>query len=126
VVSRIKNVTITQKHFAIPASFSMDRYMEETFDQIHEDEIHNVVIRFTPYQAQWIKEHCWYSSQEIDEQKDGSVILKMSVGALDTVMHWVLRYGKKAEVLKPRELLLMIKEELQFTKRIYKAKVKEK
>ena len=100
--------------------------MEETFDQIHEDEIHNVVIRFTPYQAQWIKEHCWYSSQEIDEQKDGSVILKMSVGALDTVMHWVLRYGKKAEVLKPRELLLMIKEELQFTKRIYKAKVKEK
>ncbi len=33
----------------------------------------------------------WFSSQQIEEQKDGSVILKMRVGALDAVMHWVLR-----------------------------------
>ena len=79
-----------------------------------------MVIRFTPYQAQWIKEHCWYSSQEIDEQKDGSVILKMRVGALDAVMHWVLRYGREVEVLEPLELRKMIKEELKMTKRFYK------
>ena len=126
VVSRIKSVSLTKKHFTIPASFSIERYLEESFDQIHDDEVHDVAIRFTPYQAQWIKEHRWHITQEIEEQKDGSVILKMKVGALDAVMHWVLRYGKEAEVLEPRELLLMIKEELRFTKRIYMAKVKEK
>ena len=120
VVSRIKSVTIAKKHFTIPASFSMERYLDETFDQIHQDEIQDVVIRFTPDQAQWIREHRCHSSQEIEEQKDGSVILKMRVGALDAVMHWVLRYGKEAEVLEPKELRQMIKEELRFTKRIYK------
>ena len=120
VVSRIKNVSLTKTHFTIPASFSLERYLDETFDQIHEDEIHNVVIRFTPYQAQWIKEHRWHSSQEIEEQKDGSVILKMRVGALDAVMHWVLRYGREVEVLEPLELRKMIKEELKMTKRFYK------
>jgi len=49
----------------------------------------------------------------------------MRVGALDAVMHWVLHYGKEAEVLEPRGLRLMIKEELRFTKRIYKAKPEE-
>jgi len=120
VFSRIKNVSLTKTHFTIPASFSLERYLDETFDQIHQEEPHNVAIRFTPYQAQWIREHRWHSSQEIEEQKDGSVILKMRVGALDAVMHWVLHYGKEAEVLEPSELRLMIKEELRLTKRIYK------
>ncbi len=46
----------------------------------------------------------------------------MRVGALDAVMHWVLRYGREVEVLEPLELRKMIKEELKMTKRFYKKK----
>ena len=122
IVSRIKNVSLTKEHFAIPVSFSMERYLEETFDQIHEEKTHDVAICFTPYQAQWIKEHQWHSTQEIEEQNDGSVILKLRIGALDALMHWVMRYGREAEVLAPVELREMIKEELKNTMEIYKAK----
>ena len=100
----------------------MERYLAETFDQIHEEETHAIAIHFSSYQAQWIREHHVHSSQEIEEQDDGSVILKMQVGALDALMHWVLRYGKEAEVLEPIELRKMINEELKMTKRIYKPK----
>ena len=44
----------------------------------------------------------------------------MRIGALDAVMHWVMRYGKEAEVLEPKELRQMIIEELRLTKRLYK------
>ena len=80
----------------------------------------DVAILFTPYQAQWIREHRWHSTQVIEEQQDGSVILKMRIGALDAVMHWVLRYGKEAEVLEPVELRCMINEELRLTRELYK------
>ena len=80
----------------------------------------DIAIRFTPHQAQWIREHRWHSTQVIEEQTDGSVILKMRIGALDAVMHWVMRYGKEAEVLEPKELRQMIIEELRLTKRLYK------
>lgn len=119
IVSRIRQVTLTKTPFAIPADFSIESYLEESFDQIHEEEIMDVAILFTPYQAQWIREHRWHSTQVIEELADGSVILKMRIGALDAVMHWVLRYGKEAEVLEPKELRRMINEELLLTGKIY-------
>ena len=122
IVSRIKNVSLTTEHFTIPVSFSMERYLEETFDQIHEEKTHDVAICFNSYQAQWIKEHQWHSTQQIEEQNDGSVILRLRIGALDALMHWVMRYGREAEVLAPVELREMIKEELKNTMEIYKAK----
>ena len=119
VVSRIREVSLTTEHFTIPASFSIDRYIEESFEQIHEERIHDVSIRFTAYQAQWIQEHRWHATQQIEEHEDGSVVLKMRVGALDAVLHWVMRYGKEAEVLEPAELREMIREELRCTQKIY-------
>jgi predicted DNA-binding transcriptional regulator YafY len=43
----------------------------------------------------------------------------MRVGAHDALMHWVMRYGKEAEILEPVELREMIKEELRCTQKIY-------
>ena len=36
------------------------------------------------------------------------------------VMHWVSGFGKETEVLEPRELRLMIYDELKLTQNIYK------
>ena len=94
-------------------------YIAETFDQIHDTQTSNVAIRFSPFQSQWIREHQWHSSQKIEEFKDGSLILKMQVGALDAVKRWVMRYGSEAEVLEPQELREMIKHELLATDKLY-------
>ena len=118
-INRIRTLTLTKKHFTVQKAFSVDTYIAETFDQIHDTQTSNVAIRFSPFQSQWIREHQWHPSQKIEEFKDGSLILKMQVGALDAVKRWVMRYGSEAEVLEPQELREMIKHELLATDKLY-------
>lgn len=118
-ISRIRTLSPGTKHFTIPDSFSFETYIENTFDQIHDNEPENVAIRFSPFQSQWIREHRWHHTQEVEELPDGSMILKMKVGALDAVKRWVMRYGSEAEALEPLELREMIKHELLATGRMY-------
>ena len=118
-LNRIRTLSLSKKHFTIPKSFNIETYMDKTFDQIHVNEIKQVSISFTPYQAQWIREHTWHPTQTIEERNDGSLILNMKVGALDAIKRWVMRYGSEAEVLEPQELREMIKYELQATGKMY-------
>ncbi|HWQ26322.1 MAG TPA: WYL domain-containing protein [Chlorobaculum sp.] len=118
-LNRIRALSLSSRQFTIPKSFSLENYLDNSFDQIHESKIHDVTIRFTPYQAQWIREHRWHSTQKIEEHTDGSLILKMQVGALEAVKRWVMRYGSEAEALEPQELREMIKHELLMTECMY-------
>lgn len=118
-INRIRTVSLSKKHFTVQKSFSFETYIAKTFDQIHDNETHNVAIRFSPFQSQWMREHQWHPSQKIKEFKDGSLILNMQIGALDAVKRWVMRYGSEAEVLEPQELREMIKYELLATEKMY-------
>ncbi|ABL65466.1 helix-turn-helix transcriptional regulator [Chlorobium phaeobacteroides] len=112
-VNRIITLAPDASEFSIPESFSIEHYLEQTFDQCSGVEEHTIVIRFTPYQSQWIKEHRWHPTQQIEEHEDGSVTLNLNVAALDAVKRWVMRYGKEAEVLEPEELRELIRKEVK-------------
>jgi predicted DNA-binding transcriptional regulator YafY len=112
VVGRISELEVGKTHFEIPENFSIDQYLSKAFDLTYGKTEHEVEIRFSPYQAQWIREHRWHASQEIEEQEDGGLILKMRVAALDAVRRWVMRYGADAEVLKPGALRKMMADEV--------------
>ncbi len=118
-INRIRTVSLSKKRFTVQSSFSFENYMDKTFDQVHDSEPCSVVIRFSPFQSQWIREHKWHPTQEIEELKDGSIILRMQVGALDAVKRWVLRYGNEAEALEPQELREMLQYELLATGKMY-------
>jgi predicted DNA-binding transcriptional regulator YafY len=111
-INRIRSITPCATGFTIPESFSIENYLEQTFDQCAGSEEHAIAIRFTPYQSQWIKEHRWHPTQQIEEHEDGSITLHMKVSALDAVKRWVMRYGKEAEALEPEELRDMVREEV--------------
>lgn len=116
---RIQQMALTGEAFVISASFSIERYFEKTFNQTTGAGSSDIVIRFTPYQAQWIREHRWHPSQSIEEHRDGSLTLTFCVGALDAVKRWVMRYGSQAEVLAPLELRQMVGLEVQKMGEIY-------
>lgn len=121
-VNRIRSITPCATGFTIPESFSIEKYLEQTFDQCAGVEEQAIVIRFTPYQSQWIKEHRWHPTQQIEEHEDGSITLHMKVSALDAVKRWVMRYGKEAEVVEPEELRDMIRDEVRVMGEIYVGK----
>lgn len=112
-VNRIRSVSPCTTGFTIPESFSIENYLEQTFDQCTGAEEYAIALRFTPYQSQWIKEHRWHPTQQIEEHENGSITLHMKVSALDAVKRWVMRYGKEAEVLEPEELMDMIRKEVK-------------
>ncbi len=63
-----------------------------------------VVIRFAPQAARYVREKHWHDSQQIEEQSDGWLILKFQTGGLGEVKRWVLQYGGEAEVITPESL----------------------
>ena len=119
-IGRIRTLSVASKHFTIPKSFSIEHYLNRSFDQIHDHGTHEIAIRFTPHQAQWIRERNWHPTQTIEEHGNGGLTLKLKVGALEAVKRWVMRYGSKAQVLEPQELRKIIKYELLLMDDLYK------
>lgn len=113
VVSRIKKLQLLKTHFNIPADFSVDEFLSKTFDQVVGETEQTVSVRFSAYQAPWIKERQWHPSQQITEHDDGSITVHFRVSGLDAIKRWVMRYGKEAEVLEPQELRDMVRSEVR-------------
>ncbi|WP_235585175.1 helix-turn-helix transcriptional regulator, partial [Chlorobium limicola] len=55
-VNRIRSITPCATGFTIPESFSIEKYLEHTFDQCAGVEEYAIAIRFTPYQSQLYQE----------------------------------------------------------------------
>ena len=63
-----------------------------------------VVLRFTPRAADYIREKKWHPSQTLRDLKDGGAELKMKLSSLAEVERWVLSWAGEAKVLQPKEL----------------------
>lgn len=103
-LDRIGDYRLTDRTFEIPADFNLQQYLSSGFRIERGGEPRDVVIRFTPEQARYIRGKRWHSTQVLEEQPDGSLLLRMRVGGLGEVKRWVLQYGASAEVLAPPEL----------------------
>ncbi len=63
-----------------------------------------VLIRFSADIAGYIEEKVWHESQEIEQQDDGSILLRIRVAGTDEIKFWALTWGAKAKVLAPQSL----------------------
>ena len=105
--------------FQILPSFSLEAYLAKGFLAERAAQPEDVVIKFDEYQARWIRERLWHSSQRIEELPSGGLILRLTVGGLGEVKRWVMGYGKHAEVLQPESLRREIGEDVQKMAEIY-------
>jgi predicted DNA-binding transcriptional regulator YafY len=102
--ARIKSVKPTGKTFARPQKFSLEKRLRDSFGVHSGQGEHEVVIRFNPRAADYVREKKWHESQQLRELKGGGVELKLKLSSLAEIERWVLSWGGDAEVLKPREL----------------------
>ena len=82
----------------------MEKRLRDSFGVHSGEGKFEVVIRFAPRAADYIREKKWHPSQSLREFKDGGVELKMKLSSLGEVQRWVLSWGGDARVLQPREL----------------------
>ncbi len=102
-VDRINKVEDAGESFEYPEDFDPIESQKQAFGIVSDDPL-EVEIWFSADQARYIKERQWAEDQEIIEQEDGSIILKMATSGTFEVKRWVLGYGAEAEVLRPIRL----------------------
>ncbi len=134
-LDRIESIEGTGRHFETPEDFSPQTFMANSF-RIERGEPVDVVIRFGPEQARYVRGKQWHPSQTVEELgqgpegsgwasddagssgaaggaagQDQGLILRMRVGGLGEVKRWILMFGAGAEVLEPAELREQVRAE---------------
>jgi proteasome accessory factor B len=120
--ARIKSVKPTGKTFERPQKFSLEKRLRDSFGVHSGQGEHEVVIRFNPRAADYVREKKWHESQQLRELKNGGVELSLKLSSLAEIERWVLSWGGDANVLQPRELTEAVK---QSAKRILQAGAKD-
>lgn len=70
-----------------------------------EDEPFSVTARFAPEVACYVAERVWSAEQETRRHRDGSLTLTFTAQSRPEVVSWLLGFGDKVRVLRPRDLL---------------------
>jgi len=110
-VDRMKQVTLTEDHFEIPASYSStDRYAQQF--GLYEELPQEVRVLFSKDVAHLMQESQGHPSQRIKKLKNGSVEVTLYAGGLDEIAWSVLSWGKEAKVLSPPKLVKIMTDQL--------------
>ncbi len=110
VPARIKSMRPTGKTFKREKKFSLEERLRGSFG-VHSDQGQfDIVLRFTPRVADFIREKKWHDSQVLRELKGGGVELHLKLSSLPEVERWVLGWGGDAMVVKPPQLVDMVKQ----------------
>jgi len=119
-VGRIRELDVrTDQRFQPLPGFKAEQWFKNSFGIETTDKTHKVRIRFDAAQACYIRERTWHPEQVIEEQEDGSLILKFQAGGLGEVLRWVMQYGSHAEVLQPAVLQKMVRDEVVRMQQLY-------
>jgi predicted DNA-binding transcriptional regulator YafY len=109
----MKRITVTTDAYEIPRGFDFKKYTAESFGIEKGTRVAEVVIRFGPRQAPWIRERKWHRSARIQEEIGGGLVLRLRVAETSELRRWVLQFGSEAEVLAPASLRRAVADELR-------------
>lgn len=104
VPARVQAVKQTGKHFPRPQKFSLEKRLRDSFGVHSGEGEFDVVLRFNPRVADYIREKKWHDSQQLKELKGGGVELRIKLSSLIEVQRWVLGWGSDVVVVKPPQL----------------------
>jgi predicted DNA-binding transcriptional regulator YafY len=110
---------LAQEYFEPNPAFSPEKYFQESFQAEHGYEIVEVELLFDAYQARYMRERTWHTSQEIQDKPDGSMLMRFKTGALTEVQRQIMSYGRHVKVLAPSSLAAAIIDELRATLQLY-------
>ncbi len=90
--------------FVPDPAFDAEAYFKQGLALRHGEEVVQVTVQFTPYQARWIRERCYHPTQQTADLPGGGLRLTLRVAGTFEVKRWLLGYGAEVEVLEPAAL----------------------
>ncbi|NUO83424.1 WYL domain-containing transcriptional regulator [candidate division KSB1 bacterium] len=122
-LTRIQELRALERTFAIPATFDKEAYLKQQFGIEKGGSPQEVILKFSPQQARWMREKAWHQTEQKISNADGSLLLKMFVPVTSELKRWVMQYGADVEVLGPEELRDMVKREVEALAERYQSHV---
>ena len=107
--TRMKDISMTGESFERRKSFSLDKHLRGAFGVFTGDINFDIVIRFSPDVADYIREKEWHQSQQLIELKGGRIELRLQLSSLVEIQRWILGWGGEAVALEPPDLVKSIK-----------------
>ncbi len=112
-IARFKSLRLLQEAAEVPTDFSLREYFGNAWAVFRGEKTYDVELRFIPAAARLVAETNWHHSQRMKPHRDGSVTLQFTVDGIDEILHWLLAWAGRVEVLQPAELKERFVEKLQ-------------
>ncbi len=117
-IDRVTDVDVQTLQFTPDASFDLKSHLANSFGVYHAEPSETgkpktIRIRFASEAARYIQEKTWHPSQTLKKEKDGSVILEVSLDTTKEIKSWTLSFGPRATVLEPESLRQEIAQDLE-------------
>ncbi len=120
-LNRIRSIEETEQSFVIPKTFDIVDFLENRWSIIaDEDEPITFSVRFNKEIARYVYEYDFYSETSLEEQEDGSLLLKTTVKSKIEFLKWIRSFGLNAEVIEPVEIRNELMQEYEELFRRYK------
>lgn len=95
-LDRVLDVDVLEDTYQVPTDFDPSAWVTPDGRLYWADREAEVVVRYSPRVADWMRER-----GPVEEQEDGSVLVRHRVGDMRWIAEHVLQYGVDAEVLMP-------------------------
>jgi len=99
---KVKGAAGMIRGFERPANFNVSKYID--FGVMAGDEVIDVEVRFTKEVGTFITERKWHHSQRTKDLQNGGVKFEVQVTDTTELRNWILGWGSRAKVIKPKEL----------------------
>jgi predicted DNA-binding transcriptional regulator YafY len=98
--------------------FNPDLFWKNKFGLFSADQV-EVKLQFSKEIRHHIEGRIWHHSQEINLEKNGSLVLSMKVGISPELIAWILGWNKHVKVLSPIKLIEEIQENVKEIQQLY-------
>ena len=125
-LARFQSLKMLQVTAPRPPEFNLKEYFGDAWAVYRGDKKYAIELLFTPDAADLVTETEWHHSQKVTKHKDGSVTLGFTVDGLNEIVHWVLGWSNRVQVIQPPELRQMVTDHLMQALKQYDKKLAAK
>lgn len=122
-LERLQTARILPETYAIPRDFDPALYLQNSWQIMTSDQPTEVLLRFIPDIAAYVRERTWHASQRIESHSDGGLTLCLCIADPREMLPWIRSWGPQVEVLAPAWLRAKVAEDLKNGAEIYSGDV---
>jgi len=119
-LERLQSARVLPDPYSIPDDFDPAAYLKDSWRIMTGDSPAEVILRFTPDAAPYVREQTWHSSQTIEDDQDGGLTLHLCIAESREMLPWIRSWGAQVEVIGPDWLREKVAEELSNAAEMYK------